>query len=390
MARMSRFTLFGRHVLSGVSLIAMRWNYQFHSFSAKTILANAGYSAAVFVWLATIIFAACTPAERSILQLRLPLLVSFDGRTAEGFESTGPLSDICFDQSGNIYTLNLDSGVVSCFNAFGKRVNSFRTGAGSSRPAYPAEAIALHSFRDSLFVVSGREHLLQAYSRDGELLQSIALERPLGPGDTTLAPNGAVLHCPESMAGGPSAVVYDRHGAITCTLQPHGAASGKMPRVKSFKDSLARGEIPDVLASSVLLAADSADHIYVLHRTRPLLQCFHGSRLLWQQVLSIPELPEISEAIRIRNRLLKVPKAYIPFSYWSDIVADAQGNVYILLALQTHHTIYRIDARTRGITRLLGRYGKGHLLAVTEDKLAVADAAKGIITLYALPAEGKN
>ena len=99
----------------------------------------------------------------------------------------------------------------------------------------------------------------------------------------------------------------------------------------------------------------------------------------------MPELHDIRQAVEIRNRLLEVPASYIPLSYWSDIATAADGSIFILLALQNRHTVYKLDSDGTVLQKFTGDYGKGHLLAVHQNRLAIADAAGQQVTLYALP-----
>ncbi|RMD99162.1 MAG: hypothetical protein D6814_06090 [Calditrichaeota bacterium] len=343
------------------------------------------YIAVLQGWLLLLVFSACSPTHREMRTLQMSPILQFSGRHAAGHATTAPLADICVDRKGNFFTLLQDTGRVTCFDSQGREICSFALFAEKPESRSGIEAVSLAVGEGEVYVVDSRHSSIQVWTPEGRYLRSVQLSFPLGPGDTTVTGTGEVFYNSEGFPDSSLVIEFDARGKVSHRIGFSPQEKAFIPRTHSLKQAIARRRIPLFLRKSVLLATGPDRRLYVLYRTRPVLQCFAGNRLVFQRQLNFPELADIEEAILVRNRVLQVPNAYIPFSYWSDIKVDEKGRIYILLALQTHQTVYCLDANGRVLAKLIGIYGKGHLLAVRDSKLTIANAASGEVAVYALP-----
>ncbi|MFQ5630418.1 MAG: hypothetical protein ACE5I1_16730 [bacterium] len=343
------------------------------------------YFFALWIWLSLFFLSACTPSQSHPQYIKLEASLHFSGVSEFESHRLSPLSAISFDDEGYLYSLVQDSGRITAFDATGTERTSFSPRSSAYGRTYSVEAIALGNQDDEIFVLDGKNGEIQAWKKDGRFIRSTPIAISLSPGDTAFGSNKAFYHNTEGLTDDSLIVVFDTYGKRTSYLGAIPETDTLLTPHKSLRHSLAEGEIPGFMKNSVLIAAGKNNRVYALHRTRPILKCFENGQLQYTRTLNFVELDTIREAAAIRNRLLEQPEAYIPFSYWSDITVDENGNIYLLLAMQTHHTIYMLDTDGNFMQKIIGDYGKGHLLAVQSNRLAIADAAKRSVSIYELP-----
>lgn len=340
------------------------------------------YFFALFVWISLAFLSACSPPKDSPQNVKLASISHFSGASHLETHKLSPLSAICFDDAGVLYTLVQDSGRITAYDATGAEKASSALGNLANKRSYSIEAIALGLKGDRIFVLDGKNAQIQEWKKDGQFIRTTPVAIPLSPGDTAFGNKSMFYHNTEGLADDSLIVAFDTGGKRTQRLGVIPATDTLLTPHKSLRRSLAKGDVPGFMKNSVLIAAGNNNRVYAVHRTKPVLKCFEYGRLRYKRNLNFPELDDIRAAAEIRNRLLKASGSYIPFSYWSDIAVDDKGDIYLLLALQSRHTIYRLDSEGNFIQKINGDYGKGHLLTVQNNLLAVADAAKRLVTIY--------
>lgn len=341
------------------------------------------YLAVLLIWLSLALFSACSSQPRTGIT-KLVSEMRFSGASVSESDRLSPLSALCFDENGELYTLMQDSGRITAFNVAGEEIISFAQEKSSqSMLADSVEGVALGSTGDRIFMLDGKNARVLEWTKSGKLIRTAPVVFPLSPGDTTFGRDGEFYHNTEGLSSDSLILAFDTKGNIQQQLGEVPKADTLLAKHKSVRRLLAKGEIPGFMENSLLIAVGRKGRVYAVYRTKPILKCFENGHLKYERKLDFPELAEIREAAEIRNRLLVETGAYIPHSYWSDIAVDEQDNIYLLLALQTHHTIYRLDEYGNHIQKIIGDYGKGHLLTVQNERLAVADAAKRLVTIYA-------
>lgn len=341
------------------------------------------YWLATACWATVLLLSGCSTRPVAV---QLQPVLHFRGVSARETAPLSPLMALCYDANGILYTLVRGSGRITAFAPEGRELRSFVVPPQARRAhESPVEAVALGTGGGKVFTLDAGNQCVQEWESSGLFLRRVDLKYPLSAGDSAFNENGEIYHNTEGFTEDSLIVKFDRAGNVTEKIGQIPAADTALVKDAPYRQILARGGVPRSLQHSVLIAPGPGGRIYTLHRTRPLLRCYIQGKLALERKFTLPELGNIALATRVRNRLLTVPDAYIPYSYWADLAVDELGNIYILLALQPRQTIYRLDPHGENAQKFIGEYGKGHLLAVRNGRLAVGDAAQQKINIYALP-----
>ena len=343
---------------------------------------NSTFFPAIIAWLTVLAFSGCT--TKMDTSLIVQPTSQFSIVSAHTASRTSPIASICYGEDGTLYSLLQHSGHITALNADGEIVRSFpRPDSLSGARKFVGTSIGFGG--DHLFVVDARSHQVQKWSPEGTLQGVTEMQFLFSPGDTAISPKGEIIHSTEGFSTDALIAVLDETGSLKQTFG-RVLSAGSLGRTRSVRDSLAREKMPQFLDDSVLVAAAEGGLVYALHRTRPILQCYQNGVLRFERTLDFPELPKIRQTKKIRNQLLQVPDAYIPFSYWSDIAVAEDGSIYLLLANQSRHTLYRLDKDGLSPRRIRGSAARGHLLALHKSRIAVVDAIDRTALIYELPA----
>ena len=347
---------------------------------------SAPYYTVLAIWLSLAMLSACSPAPPLSTTLKLQPQSHISGLSSQETLAHTPLAAITFNEQGFLLTLAQDSCRITVFDKNGNEKMSCAVNDPLQvSDAVSADGLALGTDKEHIYALTGMNRQIQTWRADGELQEVTPITVPLSPGDVAFGRKGTFYHSTEGLSDDSLIVAIDRHGKLAQKVGQINYAEVLQPQQDSIRQALARGQVPAFLQNSVLVATGADERLYALHRTRPLLKCFKDGTLLFEKSLHVPEMEEIRHAVQVRNRLLEVPTTYIPLSYWADMAVAEDGSLYVLLAMQTHHTLYRLDRDGSVLSKLVGGYGKGHLLAVDKNRLAIADAAKGEVTFYTLP-----
>ncbi len=340
------------------------------------------YILAFAVWLFAAAQSGCTSNFHQNQKVHFQEESHFSGASQFEIDAESPLSAIGFDDDGVLYTLMQDSGRITAFGQDGKELQSFSRATSTERGR--AEAVAMGVSEERVFTIDAKDSALLEWRKTGELVSKTVISYPISPGDFEFTKDGEILHGAEGFSHDSLVVMFDQDGRLAGYVGEAAEASDQLARTQSIRGELARGRVPNFMKNSVLVASGSAGAVYILRKTEPILQCYQDGALVFQRILDFPELADIRETNRIRNRVLESKSGYIPHSLWSDVCVDADGNIFILLSLQKKQTIYRLDAKGENPQKLVGRYGKGHLLAASKKRLAIADAGNRTVTIYSL------
>ncbi|KAA3660447.1 MAG: hypothetical protein DWQ10_06675, partial [Calditrichaeota bacterium] len=333
---------------------------------------------AVFLWLLLLINSSCKD-EQAMNSENLKVSEHFAGNSVESKAPHSILSDILFTNEGDLATLERDTGRITIFrDGLEKRSFVYETAQKQ-----PIEATAFYE-KDGIFsVLNVKDAALTRWTKTGKLVAQDSIVPPVFSNRVAFSTNGDFYSSAEGVRQNKFILHYDERGQLLDTLGTNTAATIRSSADYSIAQELAQGRIPDALQDSILLATKD-ERVYVLHRSKPILQCYAGRQLLIEKPVNIQELAEIREAVQVRNRVLTVENHYIPLSYWNDFAIGDDGSLFVLLALQTRPVIYKLSSDGEILGRFTGEPGKGHLLAVAKGKIAVADALSGLVTVYAI------
>lgn len=344
----------------------------------KSNFENLTKLSSVFFWLALLLNSSCK-STHEIHSGHLKVIQRFPGTSIESRPQNAILADILYTSNGRLATLERDTGRIAIFQN-GKEKNSFVFHAPSKKKP---EATAFFEKKGTFSVMDVRGAVLTRWSEQGQLVAQDSIVPPLNSNQVSFAANGDFYSSAEGVRDKNFILHYDKNGRLLDTLATNTPTKIPSASTGSIAKQLARGLIPDALQDSILLATQG-EKVFVLHRSKPLLQCYVEGKLAFEKELHFPELPKIHEAVQIRNRLLTVENHYIALSYWNDFTLGEDGSLYVLLALQNKPVIYKLQQDGEIIGRFTGVTGKGHLLAVSKREIAIADALSGLITLYAI------
>jgi hypothetical protein len=130
------------------------------------------YVIVLLAWLFLALFSACSSQPHTGI-LKLASTLHFSGVSVSEADRLSPLSALCFDENGTLYTLMQDSGRITAFDATGMEIISFaRENSSQSTPADPVEGIVLGSFEDKIYMLDGKNAQVQAWTKSGNLLRT--------------------------------------------------------------------------------------------------------------------------------------------------------------------------------------------------------------------------